>query len=190
MTGSFAHLHLHTQYSILDGAIPIGPLMAHLRANGMEAAAITDHGNLFGAVEFSEAARAAGVRPIIGCEVYVAQTSRFDRDPETGGFNGINHLVLLAMDETGYANLVRLVSKAYLEGFYYKPRIDLELLRAHHEGLLATSGCLSGMAPSAILRGKTREAWERVASFSALFKDRFYLELQRHGIPEQEVVNK
>ncbi len=190
MTASFAHLHLHSQYSILDGAIPITPLMAHLRANGMEAAAITDHGNLFGAVEFSEAARAAGVRPIIGCEVYVAQTSRFDRDPETGGFNGINHLILLAMDETGYANLVRLVSKGYLEGFYYKPRIDLELLRAHHEGLIATTGCLSGMAPSAILRGKTREAWERVEQFAALFCDRFYLELQRHGIPEQEIVNR
>jgi len=114
VTSSFAHLHLHTQYSILDGAIPIAPLMAHLRKNGMEAAAITDHGNLFGAVEFSEAARSAGVKPIIGCEVYVAQTSRFDRDPETGGFNGINHLILLATDDVGYRNLVQLVSKGYL----------------------------------------------------------------------------
>ncbi len=190
MTQSFAHLHLHTQYSILDGAIPIEPLMRHLRAHGMEAAAMTDHGNLFGAVEFYEAARSAGVRPILGCEVYVAQTSRFDRDPETGGWNGMNHLILLAENETGWRNLVRLVSRAYLEGFYYKPRIDLELLRAHREGLVATSGCLSGMAPSAILRGKTREAWEIVESFSRLFPDRYYLELQRHGIPEQDVVNR
>ncbi len=190
MTQSFAHLHLHTQYSILDGAIPIEPLMRHLRANGMEAAAMTDHGNLFGAVDFYEAARAAGVRPILGCEVYVAQTSRFDRDPETGGFNGMNHLILLAENETGWRNLVRLVSRAYLEGFYYKPRIDMELLRAHREGLIATSGCLSGMAPSAILRGRTRDAWEIVESFSKLFPDRYYLELQRHGIPAQDVVNR
>ncbi len=127
----FAHLHLHTQYSILDGAIGISPLLERCRELGMPAVAMTDHGNMFGAVSFHEAAVRAGVKPIIGCEVYVAQSSRFDRDPNTGGFNGINHLLLLAMNETGYRNLLRLVSKGFLEGFYYKPRVDIELLRAH-----------------------------------------------------------
>ena len=186
----FAHLHLHSQYSILDGAIGITPLMEHLRQTGMSAAALTDHGNLFGAVEFQLAARRAGVKPILGCEVYVAQTSRFDRDPETGGWNGINHLVLLAMNETGYRNLVRLVSKGYLEGFYYKPRVDMELLAVHNEGLIATSGCLSSMVPNAILRGQTSRAWELLEAISQTFRDRYYLELQRHGIPDQDVVNE
>jgi DNA polymerase-3 subunit alpha len=186
----FAHLHLHTQYSILDGAIPIDPLMQRLRATGMPAVAITDHGNLFGAVEFHEAAVRAGIRPIIGCEVYVAQGSRFDRDPETGGFEGMNHLILLAADATGYRNLVQLVSRGYLEGFYYKPRIDLELLRAHSEGLIATSGCLSAAVPQAIASGRRERAWELVETYSRIFPDRYYLELQRHGIPAQEVVNR
>jgi DNA polymerase-3 subunit alpha len=114
----FVHLHLHTQYSILDGAIPIPQLMQWVAAQEMRAVAMTDHGNLFGAVEFHEAAVRAGVKPILGCEVYVAQGSRFDRDPNTGGFDGMNHLILLAMNDTGYRNLVRLVSKGYLEGFY------------------------------------------------------------------------
>jgi DNA polymerase-3 subunit alpha len=186
----FAHLHLHTQYSILDGAIGIPPLVEHCARLGMPAVAITDHGNLFGAVEFHQHCRQAGLKPIIGCEVYVAQGSRFERDASTGGFNGINHMILLAMDEVGYANLVRLVSKAYLEGFYYKPRVDLELLRAHHEGLIATSGCLSGAIPSALQAGQRQRAWELVETYSRLFHDRFYLELQRHGIPAQEVVNR
>ncbi|MEE8556975.1 MAG: DNA polymerase III subunit alpha [Myxococcota bacterium] len=186
----FVHLHLHTQYSILDGAISIPNLMKRVVAQGMPAVAMTDHGNLFGAVEFHEAAVQAGVRPILGCEVYVAQGSRFDRDPETGGFNGINHLILLAMNDTGYWNLVQLVSKGYLEGFYYKPRIDLELLKAHSEGLIATSGCLSGMVPSSILKGRTREAWEVVETYQRVFPDRYYLELQRHGLEEQDLVNR
>jgi DNA polymerase-3 subunit alpha len=186
----FAHLHLHTQYSLLDGAIGVRPLMARLRKTGMTAAAMTDHGNLFGVVEFQQAAQEAGIKSIIGCEVYVAQGSRFDRDPETGGFNGINHLILLAMNDIGYRNLVQLVSKGYLEGHYYKPRIDMELLREHSAGLIATSGCLSSMVPSAILKGRTERAWELVESFQRLFGDRYYLELQRHGIPEQDVVNR
>jgi DNA polymerase-3 subunit alpha len=186
----FAHLHLHTQYSILDGAISIEKLMERAKASGMPAVAMTDHGNLFGAVGFHEAAVRAGVKPIIGCEVYVAQGSRFDRDPETGGFNGMNHLLLLAMNDQGYRNLVRLVSKGYLEGFYYKPRIDLELLRQHHEGLIATSGCLSATVPSAIVNGRVKEAWEKLETFQRIFGDRLYLELQRHGIPDQETVNR
>ncbi len=188
--GRFAHLHLHTQYSILDGAISIPLLMERLARTGMPAAAITDHGNLFGAVEFHEAARRAGIRPIIGCEVYVAQGSRFDRDPETGGFEGINHLILLAMNQTGYRNLVQLVSKGYLEGFYYKPRIDFELLSQHAEGLIATSGCLSGAVPSQVLKGREQRAWELVENYSKLFPGRYYLELQRHGIPLQDTVNR
>ena len=155
----------------------------------MPAVAMTDHGNMFGAVGFHQAAVQAGIKPIIGCEVYVAQSSRFDRDPNTGGFNGINHMVLLAMNETGYRNLLRLVSKGFLEGFYYKPRVDLELLRAHSEGLIATSGCLSGAVPAAILQEHKKQAWETVETYSRIFRDRYYLELQRHGIPEQDMVN-
>ncbi|MCE2392598.1 MAG: DNA polymerase III subunit alpha [Proteobacteria bacterium] len=186
----FAHLHLHTQYSILDGAIPIERLVDHCSARGMPAVAITDHGNMFGAVEFQTQCERAGIKSIIGCEVYVAQGSRFEKDASTGGFNGINHMILLAMNETGYANLVKLVSKAYLEGFYYKPRVDWELLQAHHEGLIATSGCLSGAIPSAIQAGRIEHAWELVERYSRLFRDRFYLEFQRHGIPDQERVNR
>ena len=185
----FAHLHLHTQYSILDGAIGIPALLERSKELGMPAVAMTDHGNMFGAVAFHEAAVRAGVKPIIGCEVYVAQGSRFDRDPNTGGFNGINHMVLLAMNEVGYRNLLRLVSKGFLEGFYYKPRVDLELLNAHSEGLIATSGCLSGAVPNAILNGRKKGAWDTVEVLSNIFRDRYYLELQRHGIREQETVN-
>lgn len=133
----FTHLHLHTQYSLLDGAIKHNPLFERVKALGMESVAMTDHGNLFGAVEFHDKARANGVKPILGCEVYIAGGSRFDkekRERDANGFDAINHLLLLAMDETGYRNLTALVSKAYLEGFYYKPRIDMDLLRKHHEG--------------------------------------------------------
>ncbi len=187
-TEPFVHLHLHTQHSILDGVIAVPRLMERVAALGMPAVAMTDHGNLFAAVDFHQVAVQAGIRPILGCEVYIAQGSRFDKDPETGGFDGINHLVLLAMNETGYRNLIRLVSKGYLEGFYYKPRIDLELLRAHSEGLIATSGCLSAMVPSAILKGRTQSAWELLETYQRIFEDRYYIELQRHGIPEQDIV--
>jgi DNA polymerase-3 subunit alpha len=185
----FAHLHLHTQHSILDGAIGSGALVERCRELGMPAVAMTDHGNLFGAVSFHEAALQAGVKPIIGCEVYVAQGSRFDRDPNTGGFNGINHMVLLVMNEKGYRNLLRLVSKGFLEGFYYKPRVDLELLREFSEGLIATSGCLSGSVARSILDGRKKQAWETAETYARVFPDRYYLELQRHGIPEQDMVN-
>jgi DNA polymerase-3 subunit alpha len=140
-TRPFVHLHLHTQYSLLDGAIKHAPLFERARALGMPAVAMTDHGNLFGAVEFQEKALAAGVKPILGCEVYVAAGSRFDkerRERDSSGFDAISHLLLLAMNETGYRNLIYLVSKGYLEGFYYRPRIDLDLLRARSEGLIAT----------------------------------------------------
>ncbi len=192
MPQPFVHLHLHTHYSLLDGAIKHNPLFERVKALNMPAVAMTDHGNLFGAVEFYEKALANGVKPIIGCEVYIAGGSRFDkekRERDPNGFDAINHLLLLAMNDTGYRNLMLLVSKAYLEGFYYRPRIDLDLLRAHHEGLIATSGCLSSMVCRAILHGEVNRAWELVEDFSNLFHDRFYLELMRHGIPAQDRVN-
>jgi len=192
MPRPFAHLHLHTQYSLLDGAIKLGPLFDRAAALGMPAVAMTDHGNLFGAIEFYEQARTRGVRPILGCEVYVAAGSRFDkerRERDEGGFDAISHLLLLAMDETGYRNLMYLVSKGYLEGFYYRPRIDLDLLRARSAGLIATSGCLSSMVSRAILEGNAARAWTLVEDFARIFPDRFYLELQRHGLPAQDQVN-
>ena len=192
MPKPFVHLHLHTQYSLLDGAIKHAPLFERAKSLGMPAVAQTDHGNLFGTIEFYEAALANGVKPIIGCEVYLAGDSRFDREKrerEEGGFDAINHLLLLAQNETGYHNLMRLVSRGYLEGFYYKPRIDLDLLREHSEGLICTSGCLSSPVPRAILHGETRRAWTVAEDFRSIFGDRYYLEIQRHGIPAQDTVN-
>ncbi len=192
MPRPFTHLHLHTQYSLLDGAIKLAPLMQRVKTLGMPAVAMTDHGNLFGAVDFYEQARGAGVKPILGCETYISAGSRFDkerRERDESGFDAINHLLLLAMNETGYRNLVYLVSKGYLEGFYYKPRIDLDLLRDHSEGLIATSGCLSSLVCRAILAGDADRAWRVVEEFQQIFPGRFYLELQRHGIPAQDQVN-
>ena len=192
MPQPFVHLHLHTQYSLLDGAIKHVPLFDRCKAQNMPAVAQTDHGNLFGTVEFYEKALAQGVKPIIGCEVYLAGGSRFDkerRERDEGGFDAINHLLLLAMNDTGYQNLMYLVSKAYLEGFYYKPRIDMDLLRDRNEGLIATSGCLSAPVPRAIMHGEVDRAWTVAEDFSRIFKDRYYLEIQRHGIPDQDTVN-
>jgi DNA polymerase-3 subunit alpha len=188
----FVHLHLHSQYSLLDGAIKIDPLFERAAALGMPAVALTDHGNLFGAVEFYEKALRSGVKPILGCEVYIASGSRFEKEARErgeGGRDAINHLLLLAMNETGYRNLIALVSKGYLEGFYYKPRIDLDLLRAHSDGLIATSGCLSSLFSRAILAGQSQTAWGLVEEFAGIFRDRFYLELQRHGLGDQDRVN-
>jgi DNA polymerase-3 subunit alpha len=188
----FVHLHLHTQYSLLDGAIKHNPLFERARALNMPAVAQTDHGNLFGTIEFYEKARANGVKPIIGCEVYLAGRSRFDkegRERTEDGFDAISHLLLLAMNETGYRNLMYLVSKGYLEGFYYRPRIDLDLLRARNEGLIATSGCLSAPVPRAILQGEVERAWSVAEDFKGIFGDRYYLEMQRHGIAAQDQVN-
>jgi len=188
----FVHLHLHTQYSLLDGAIKHGPLFSRVQSLAMPAVGMTDHGNLFGAVEFYEAAVRARVKPIIGCEVYLASGSRFDkekRERDEGGFDAINHLLLLAMNETGYRNLVYLVSKGYLEGFYYKPRIDLDLLRRRSEGLIATSGCLSSMISRAITGGQLERAWQLTQDFAEIFPGRFYLEMQRHGLALQDQVN-
>ncbi len=193
MPAPFVHLHLHTQYSLLDGAIKHNPLFELAKAANMPAVAQTDHGNLFGTVEFYEKALANGVKPIIGCEVYFAGGSRFDREKkqrEETGYDAINHLLLLAMDAQGYQNLMMLVSKAYLEGFYYKPRIDWELLKTHNEGLICTSGCLSAPVPRSIMANEPKKAWTIAEDFQRLFGDRYYLEIQRHGIPAQETVNQ
>ena len=188
----FTHLHLHTQYSLLDGAIKHNPLFERVKAIGQEAIAMTDHGNLFGTIEFYEKAKANGIKPIIGCEAYIAGGSRFDkekRERDASGHDAISHQLLIAMNETGYRNLMMLISKAYLEGFYYKPRIDMELLAKHNEGLITTSGCLSSMVCRRINGGEVNAAWQLVEEMSTLFKDRYYLELQRHGIPDQDHVN-
>jgi DNA polymerase-3 subunit alpha len=188
----FVHLHLHSQYSLLDGAIKIDPLFERAKSLGMPAVGLTDHGNLFGAVEFYEAAHRNELKPIIGCEVYIAAGSRHEkegRERDERGFDAINHLLLLAQNETGYANLMQLVSRGYLEGFYYKPRIDMDLLRKHSEGLIATSGCLSSMVCRAISNGQLETAWQQVEAFNEIFKDRYYLEMQRHGIGDQDRVN-
>ncbi len=188
----FTHLHLHTQYSLLDGAIKHNPLFERVKSIGQEAIAMTDHGNLFGAVEFYEKAHANGVKPILGCEAYIAAGSRFDkekRERDSSGHDAISHQLLLAMNETGYRNLMMLTSKSYLEGFYYKPRIDMELLAKHSEGLITTSGCLSSMVCRRIMAGQMDDAWRLVEEMSTLFKDRYYLELQRHGIPDQDTCN-
>ncbi|MDY0397269.1 MAG: DNA polymerase III subunit alpha [Desulfuromonas thiophila] len=186
----FVHLHLHSQYSLLDGAIRIPDLIDHVKDHRMPAVAVTDHGNMFGAVEFYLKATAAGVKPIIGCEVYVAPSSRFDKKNARGSSEASYHLVLLCQNQTGYRNLCQLVSAAYREGFYYRPRIDWELLRQHHQGLIALSACLGGEIPTLLLLDRPDEARQRAQEIAALFDDeRFYLELQENNIPEQAKVN-
>lgn len=184
MAKAFVHLHLHSQYSILDGAIRFEELFDRLEALGMGACALTDHGNMFGAIEFYTASKQRGIKPIIGCEVYVAPKSRFERSGEP------YHLVLLAMDEEGYRNLCRLVSAGYLEGFYQRPRIDYELLSELNRGLLCLSSCLMGEIPSRILKGDWEGARERASFLKEVFGSRFYLELQDNGLEEQRRANE
>jgi DNA polymerase III alpha subunit len=187
---SFTHLHVHTEYSLLDGLTKIDDLLDYVKENGMDAVAITDHGVLYGAIEFYKKAKKAGVKPIIGCEVYVAFDGMHNKRPNID--NKSNHLVLLAKNIKGYQNLVRLVSKAHLEGFYYKPRIDDELLEEHTEGLIALSACLKGKIPQLILSGKREEAKKLALHYKNIFeKDSFYLEIQNHpNIPDQDKANK
>ncbi len=184
----FVHLHLHTEYSLLDGFTRIDRLFDKVKASGMDAVAITDHGVMFGAVDFYKAAKRAGIKPIIGCEVYVAKRSRFDKDPQFDKHAG--HLVLLVKDEVGYKNLVKLVSSGYTEGFYYKPRIDHALLEKHSEGLIALSACLGGDVQRALLNNDFEGAKTEALRLKNLFGEDFYLELQDHGIPEQKQVNR
>ncbi|HEY91795.1 MAG TPA: DNA polymerase III subunit alpha [Dehalococcoidia bacterium] len=182
----FTHLHVHSEYSLLDGMCNITQLVARAKELGMDSLALTDHGVLYGAVEFYQAAREAGIKPIIGCEVYVAQNSRHNRTP---GDKTYYHLVLLARNEVGYRNLLQLTSKAHLEGFYYKPRVDRELLQEYNQGLVALSACLGGEIPHLILEGLNEEAKQAALWHRDTFDD-FYLEIQRHPMPELEKVNQ
>ncbi len=184
----FVHLHCHTEYSLLDGAIKIDNLCAKAVELGLPAAAITDHGNLFGAIDFYQCAKKYGLQPIIGCEVYVAPGDRRRKDARSASEAGY-HLVLLARNKTGYHNLIKLVSSGYLEGFYYKPRIDKELLTQWNSGLIALSACLKGELPYVLLEQGFDQARQVLEEYRALFPDRFYLELQANGIPEQEELN-
>lgn len=186
----FVHLHSHSMYSLLDGACKIDGLAARAAEYGMPAAAITDHGNLFGAVDFYRAMKAVDVKPIIGCEVYCAIESRLEKKPARGVPSGSNHLVLLAKSARGYANLVKLVSAGYMEGFYYHPRIDKDLLREHSEGLVCLSGCVSGEVPHLIEREGVPAAMAAVEEYLDIFGEDYYLEIQRHGIDREPRINE
>jgi DNA polymerase-3 subunit alpha len=191
MAADFVHLHLHTEYSLLDACCKLDKLMAKAAAMQFPAVAMTDHGVMFGAVEFWQAAKKAGVKPILGCEVYVAPGSRLDKKPGSGTRDIYHHLVLLAKNEAGYKNLVKLVTSANLEGFYYKPRIDKEILAQHSEGLIGLSGCLASELSDHILKGEEQKARDTVDWFKqVLGPENYYLELQNHGIPEQAKVNR
>ena len=188
----FVHLHNHSDYSILDGAIKVDGLVKKAAEMNMPGIALTDHGNMFGAIEFYQKARSAGIKPIVGQEFYMAPGSRLDRDPSRDREEGnAYHLILLAENYTGYKNLMKLSSIGYVEGFYYKPRIDFEVFEKYSEGLICSSACLAGQIPSLILNGKEKEAKQLAGRFSEIMgPDHFYLELQYHGIPEQETVNR
>ena len=186
---NFTHLHVHTEYSLLDGSNKIKELIARTKELGMDSVAITDHGVMYGVIEFYRAAKANDILPVIGCEVYVAPYSRFEKDSQAA--NRYHHLVLLAENNQGYANLIKIVSKGFTEGFYYKPRVDKELLRKYHEGIIALSACLAGEIPSAIVQGRYETAKIAALEMQEIFgKDNFFLELQDHGIPEQKTVNQ
>ena len=186
---AFTHLHVHTEYSLLDGSNKIKEYVKRVRELGMDSAAITDHGVMYGVIDFYKAAKAEGINPIIGCEVYVAPNSRFDKEL-TGGEDRYYHLVLLAANNTGYANLMKIVSRGFTEGYYYKPRVDMEVLNEFHEGIIALSACLAGEVQRYISKGLIDEAQKAARKYEACFgKGNYFLELQDHGIPEQKTVN-
>ena len=187
---NFTHLHVHTEYSLLDGASKIKELVARTKELGMDSIAITDHGVMYGVIDFYRAAKEAGIRPIIGCEVYVAPGSRFDRENNQGE-DRYNHLVLLAENDTGYKNLMKIVSKGFTEGFYYKPRVDYEVLRRYHEGIIALSACLAGAVASKLVKGLYEEAKAEALTLQGIFGEgNFFLELQDHGLSPQQTVNQ
>ncbi len=187
----FLHLHVHTEYSLLDGAIRTDQMLKKSGDLGMEAVAITDHGNMFGAVQFYDLATKRGIKPIIGCELYVAPGDRRDRSPSPAGGPNAHHILLLVMNDKGYRNLSKLVTLGHLEGFYYHPRVDLELLREHNSGLMALSACLKGIVPFSINSGRIETAREKAQELASIFdNDRFYLEVQANYLPEQIKVNK
>ena len=187
---AFTHLHVHTEYSLLDGSSKIRELTARAKELGMDSMAITDHGVMYGVIDFYRAAREVGIKPILGCEVYVAPGSRFDRE-NGAGEDRYYHLILLAENNTGYKNLMKIVSKGFVDGFYYKPRVDLDLLETYHEGIISLSACLAGEVQKYLARGMYEGAKRSALRYSEIFgKDHFYLELQDHGIPEQKMVNQ
>ena len=187
----FAHLHVHTEYSLLDGSNKIKECVARVKELGMDSVAITDHGVMFGVIDFYRAAKAAGIKPVLGCEVYVAPGSRFDKEAVGNGDDRYYHLVLLAENDTGYHNLMKIVSRGFTEGYYYKPRIDLEVLREFHEGIIALSACLAGEVQRNIARGMYEEGRAAAKRYEEIFgKNNFFLELQDHGIPQQQTVNQ
>ena len=188
---SFAHLHVHTEYSLLDGSNKIKEYVARVKELGMNSAAITDHGVMYGVIDFYRAAKNAGIKPIIGCEVYVAPGSRFDKTPGNNSEDRYYHLVLLAENQTGYQNLMKIVSKGFVDGYYYKPRVDMEVLEQYHEGIIALSACLAGEVQKFLLRGMYAEAMETAKRYENIFgKGNFFLELQDHGMQEQGMVNQ
>ncbi|MGN1140958.1 MAG: DNA polymerase III subunit alpha [Oliverpabstia sp.] len=187
---NFTHLHVHTEYSLLDGSNKIKEYVSRVKELGMNSAAITDHGVMFGCIDFYKAAREAGINPIMGCEVYVAPGSRFDKEQQHGD-DRYHHLVLLAENNQGYSNLMKIVSAGFVEGYYYKPRVDMEVLEKYHEGIIALSACLAGEVARNLARGFYEEGKKAALRYESIFgKGNFFLELQDHGIPEQQMVNQ
>ena len=187
---NFTHLHVHTEYSLLDGSNKIQEYVSRVKELGMDSAAITDHGVMYGVIDFYRACKAAGINPILGCEVYVAPGSRFEKETGTGD-DRYYHLVLLAENNQGYSNLMKIVSKGFVEGFYYKPRVDLEILEKYHEGIIALSACLAGEVAKYLIRGMYEDAKAAALRYQDIFgKGNFFLEMQDHGIPEQQTVNQ
>ena len=187
---AFTHLHVHTEFSLLDGSNKIKEYVARVKELGMNSAAITDHGVMFGVIDFYKAAKAAGINPILGCEVYVAPNSRFDREAAHGE-DRYYHLVLLAENNEGYQNLMKIVSKGFVDGYYYKPRVDMEVLQQYHSGIIALSACLAGEVQRYLVKGLYDEAKKVAKKYENCFgKGNFFLELQDHGIPAQRLVNQ
>ncbi|HBG17868.1 MAG TPA: DNA polymerase III subunit alpha, partial [Desulfobulbaceae bacterium] len=188
MSAGFTHLHVHTQYSLLDGAIRIADLLEKCKEYGMDSVAITDHGAMFGALEFYSKAKKAGIKPIIGCELYIAPGDMREKKAVDG--NIAFHIVLLAMDHTGYQNLMKLASVAQFEGFYYKPRIDMAVLRENSEGIIALTACLHGQVPYLIGKNDYEGAKTKALELFDIFGDRLYFEIQENGLSEQKIVNE
>ncbi|HZV13241.1 MAG TPA: PHP domain-containing protein, partial [Candidatus Kapabacteria bacterium] len=188
----FVHLHNHTHYSLLDGACTVDGLVNAAVENNMKAVALTDHGVLFGLMEFYKKAKQAGVKPILGCELYVARSSRFDRGGESNGtgkkLKNYSHLIILAKNQTGYKNLIKLSTLGHTEGFYYKPRVDIDALREHREGLVALSACAGGVVASPLINDGYDAGKEVARDFKDIFGDDFYLELQNHHIDREQIV--
>ena len=187
MSAEFVHLHNHSDYSLLDGAQTVQTLVNTIDDLKMDAVALTEHGNMFSAVNFYNNANKTGIKPIVGSEVYVAVDSRFNKKPRAEGGWGNNHLILLAQNYTGYKNLMKLISLGYLEGFYYRPRIDKDILREFSDGLICLSGCLKGEVPEKLVNGDWEGAKQSALEFAEIFPDRYFLEVQNHGIEHEKV---